>query len=83
MVMGVPRICQWVMIDPLDDDVSKLHPDLRFAMGMKIRGKVFNHPIIKNGAIETTAIVLGVIGEGRVFETIKGEQFLIGSPAAL
>jgi len=75
------RICQWILVDPLDEDIAKSHPQV--ANGMKLKGKVFNHPSVKNGTMVTTGIIENFdLGDG-IIETVKGAKYLLGSPARL
>jgi hypothetical protein len=75
------RICQWSLIDPLDEDVAKCHPQV--VKGMKLKGRVFNHPSVKNGTIVTTGIIENFDLGGGIVETVKGINYLLGSPARL
>jgi predicted aconitase with swiveling domain len=75
------RICQWTLIDPLDEDIAKCHPQI--VSGMKLKGRVFNHPSVKNGSIVTTGVVINFDLGGGFVETERGAKYLLGSPARL
>jgi len=72
---SVARICQWVLVDLLDEDDS--------SSGPRLKGKVFNHPVIKDGSFVMTGVIENFdLGDGFV-ETINGNKYVLGSPARL
>jgi hypothetical protein len=62
------RICQWALIE--DGGL------------MFVRGKVFNHPVLKNGSVTVVEIVDFDLGNGMT-ETVAGAKYLLGAPARL
>jgi len=77
------RLYQWIMLDPLDGDVIKHHPDfVNYAVGLRLRGKVFGHPDFEDGSWVTTSEVVAVGPLPREVQTNR-HVYILGAPAHL
>jgi hypothetical protein len=81
--MESARIYQWVMLDPEDNDVSHVHPNISDIVGLKLRGKVFNHPSSKDGAWLVTSQIAWGDQKNRHVICVDNIHYKLGAHAVL